>query len=168
MTSVALPLRPEARTAFLRFLAVGVLNTAFGYGVYAAGVLAGLPAQAALALQFLLGALWNYRLHARLVFAVRGWGRLPAYVGAYLLIWALNALALRGLLAAGMGPLAMVGRSAVGGATGAAGTTAVPGVASGRPFTPGALATAGVISAFVTRVSPQAGHSTRPAAAMRS
>ena len=42
MTSVALPLRPEARTAFLRFLAVGVLNTAFGYGVYAAGVLAGL------------------------------------------------------------------------------------------------------------------------------
>ena len=50
MTSAALPLRPEARTAFLRFLAVGVLNTAFGYGVYAAGVLAGLPAQAALAL----------------------------------------------------------------------------------------------------------------------
>lgn len=106
MTSAALPLRPEVRTAFLRFLAVGVLNTAFGYGVYAAGVLAGLPAQAALALQFLLGALWNYRLHARLVFAVRGWGRLPAYVGAYLLIWALNALALRGLLAAGTGPLA--------------------------------------------------------------
>ena len=106
MISAALPLRPDARTAFLRFLAVGVLNTAFGYGVYAGGVLAGLPAQAALALQFLLGALWNYRLHARLVFAVQGWGRLPAYVGAYLLIWALNALALRALLAAGMGALA--------------------------------------------------------------
>lgn len=101
MISAALSLRPDARAAFLRFLAVGVLNTGFGYGVYAAGVLAGLPAQAALALQFLLGALWNYRLHARLVFAVRGWGRLPAYVGAYLLIWALNALALRALLAAG-------------------------------------------------------------------
>lgn len=101
MISAALSLRPDARAAFLRFLAVGVLNTGFGYGVYAAGVLAGLPAQAALALQFLLGALWNYRLHARLVFAVQGWGRLPAYVGAYLLIWALNALALRALLAAG-------------------------------------------------------------------
>ena len=106
--STALPSgsRPDARAAFLRFLAVGVVNTGFGYGVYAAGVLAGLPAQAALALQFLLGALWNYRLHARLVFAVRGWDRLPAYVGAYLLIWALNALALRGLLAGGMGELA--------------------------------------------------------------
>lgn len=107
MTATAtLPLRPDRRMAFLRFLLVGVLNTAFGYGVYAAGILAGLPAQAALALQFLLGALWNYRLHARLVFAVPGWGRLPAYVGAYLLIWALNALALRALLAAGLGALA--------------------------------------------------------------
>lgn len=98
--------RPDARAAFLRFLAVGVVNTAFGYGVYAVGIMAGLPAQAALALQFLLGALWNYRLHARLVFAVEGWDRLPAYVGAYLLIWALNAAALRALLAGGMGALA--------------------------------------------------------------
>lgn len=98
--------RTAARGAFLRFLAVGVVNTGFGYGVYAAGIMAGLPAQAALALQFLLGALWNYRLHARLVFAVEGWSRLPAYVGAYLLIWALNALALRTLIAAGAGELA--------------------------------------------------------------
>lgn len=90
---------------FHRFLAAGVANTAFGYAVYAAGVLAGLPAQAALALQFLLGVIWNYRLHARLVFAVQGWGRLPAYIGAYLAIWLLNAAALRGLTAAGMGPL---------------------------------------------------------------
>ena len=44
MISAALSLRPDARAAFLRFLAVGVLNTCFGYGVYAAGVLAGLPA----------------------------------------------------------------------------------------------------------------------------
>lgn len=98
--------RPDARAAFLRFLAVGVVNTGFGYGVYALGILAGLPAQAALVLQFLLGALWNYRMHARWVFAVEGWGRLPAYVAAYLLIWALNALALRALLAVGMGALA--------------------------------------------------------------
>jgi len=100
---------PDPRTALLRFLVVGVTNTAFGYGVYAAAVLAGLPAQAALALQFLLGALWNYRMHARLVFAVEGWERLPAYVGAYLLIWALNAAALRMLLAVGMSPLAAQG-----------------------------------------------------------
>lgn len=91
--------------AFLRFLAVGVVNTAFGYGVYALAVLAGLPAQAALIVQFVLGALWNYSLHARLVFAVRGWGRMPLYIGAYLLIYLLNAAALHSLMALGLGAL---------------------------------------------------------------
>lgn len=93
------------RSAFGRFLAVGVLNTAFGYGVYAAGVLAGMTPQLALVAQFVLGALWNYRMHARLVFAVQGWGRLPAYLGSYVLIWALNAGALRTLIARGTDPL---------------------------------------------------------------
>lgn len=89
----------------LRFLLVGLGNTAFGYAVYAVAVLAGLPAQAALVLQFVLGVLWNYSMHARLVFVVDGWGRLPAYIGAYVLIYAVNALALRLLLAQQVGPL---------------------------------------------------------------
>ncbi|MCZ0960645.1 GtrA family protein [Paracoccus benzoatiresistens] len=91
---------------FLRFVAVGVVNTGVGYAIYAAGLLAGLPPQAALVVQFVLGALWNYGMHARLVFAHRGLRRLPAYVGAYLLLWAVNGLALQGLLEAGVGPLA--------------------------------------------------------------
>lgn len=102
----AIPLPRLADPIFRRFLAAGVANTAFGYGVYALAVTAGLPAQAALALQFLLGVLWNFQLHARLVFAVRGWGRMPAYLGAYLAIWALNAAALHGLIATGLDPLA--------------------------------------------------------------
>lgn len=89
----------------MRFLMVGIANTGFGYAVYALAVLAGLPPQLALALQFVLGVLWNYRLHARLVFLVTGWGRLPVYIGAYVLIWAVNALALRLLLGQGLGPL---------------------------------------------------------------
>ncbi len=96
--------RTEAGT-LLRFLAVGVVNTAVGYGIYALAVLAGTPPQLALALQFVLGALWNFQMHARLVFAVRGWGRLPAYIGAYLLIYAGNALALRLVMAQGAGAL---------------------------------------------------------------
>lgn len=91
--------------AFLRFLAVGVVNTGFGYGVYALAVLVGFPAQAALIMQFVLGALWNYNLHARLVFAVQGWSRLPLYIGAYLLVYLLNAAALHSLLGLGLGPL---------------------------------------------------------------
>lgn len=90
---------------FPRFLMVGVLNTAVGYAIYAAGVLAGLSPQVALALQFVLGPLWNYATHGRLVFGNAGIGRLPLYLAAYALIWAANALALRGLLILGLGPL---------------------------------------------------------------
>lgn len=90
---------------FVRFVLVGVANTAFGYGVYAMGVLAGLPPQIALALQFALGVLWNFTLHARLVFARRGWARLPAYIAAYVAIYLTNAVALRMMIGLGVGPL---------------------------------------------------------------
>ena len=92
--------------AFRRFVLAGLVNTAVGYSIYAAAIAAGLAPQVALALQFGLGVLWNYAVHARLVFAVRGWGQFPAYVGAYLLVWAGNAIALRALLGRGVEPLA--------------------------------------------------------------
>ena len=88
-----------------RFLVVGVLNTAFGYAVYAALVLLGTGAQIALAGQFALGILWNFVTHSRLVFGTRGLGRLPLYAAAYLAVWAMNALALAALMGAGLGPL---------------------------------------------------------------
>ena len=94
---------------FLRFLIAGAVNTAVGYAIFAALVLLGLGAQAALALAFVLGVLWNYVSHARFVFGQGGARRLPAYGAAYLLLWALNALALRGLEAAGWSPLAAQG-----------------------------------------------------------
>lgn len=88
-----------------RFVAVGVINTAFGYGVYAALVVLGAGAQVALAGQFALGILWNFTTHSRFVFGTRGRGRLPHYVAAYLAVWAANALALQAVMAAGLGPL---------------------------------------------------------------
>lgn len=100
----ALRAHGEARR-FARFLAVGVLNTGVGYGLYALLHLAGLPPQGALALAFAAGVAWNYLTHARLVFGTRGFRRLPAYVLAYLAIYLGNALALAGLTAAGLPPL---------------------------------------------------------------
>lgn len=107
MTSIShhkQPMRSTSQT-MLRFLAVGLGNTAFGYSVYALAVVAGLTPQLALILQFVLGVLWNYTLHARLVFSVNGWTRFPLYIGAYLLIYTINATSLRILLAEGIGPL---------------------------------------------------------------
>ncbi|MFM2355226.1 MAG: hypothetical protein RLZZ528_962 [Pseudomonadota bacterium] len=102
-------LRPNADTGdrqrFLRFLVTGLVNTGFGYGVYAILVLAGLPPQTALALAFALGVIWNYAIHARFVFGTRGYARLPAYGAVYLALYGLNALALGAALRAGIAPL---------------------------------------------------------------
>jgi putative flippase GtrA len=89
----------------VRFLAVGVLNTAVGYAIYALLVLAGLSPQPALALAFALGVLWNYATHARLVFGTEGYRRLPAYAAAYAVIYAVNAFSLARALAYGFHPL---------------------------------------------------------------
>lgn len=104
MTGAGFAMGPRRHATLLRFLAVGVANTAFGYGVYALAVLVGTPAQLALLIQFVLGVLWNYRLHARLVFAVRGWNRLPAYICSYVAIYLVNAVSLRVLLGQGIDP----------------------------------------------------------------
>ncbi|MFV0293370.1 MAG: GtrA family protein [Paracoccus sp. (in: a-proteobacteria)] len=90
---------------FLRFLVVGAANTAVGYLIYMLAVLAGVVPQGALILQFIFGVLWNYQMHARLVFTVEGWGRLPAYIVGYLLIYGINALMLQLVMARGAGPL---------------------------------------------------------------
>lgn len=86
---------------FVRFLGVGVLNTGFGYAVFAALVLVGVDSQPALAVAYALGIIWNYMTHARLVFNTTGLGRMLPYAAAYGVIYALNAFALH--LAEGMG-----------------------------------------------------------------
>jgi putative flippase GtrA len=90
---------------FTRFIAVGVLNTIFGYAMYAVMIFSGLPPQPALAFSFFLGVIWNFFTHGRLVFGTRGYRRLPHYGAAYLFIYFCNAIALEALLRAGIQPL---------------------------------------------------------------
>ncbi len=90
---------------FMRFVIIGVINTAFGVGLYSFLVLIGLAPQPALALAFVIGVLWNFMLHGRFVFASRGLSRLPHYALAYVVTYVFNATALHGLLAAGAGEI---------------------------------------------------------------
>ena len=102
---VALRSRPDL-WRFVKFLFVGVVNTAFGFAVYAILLrLLGLPWQWALALSYVIGILWNFGTHGRIVFGTRGLGRLPAYVGAYVVLFFLNRWALKGAIASGMSEL---------------------------------------------------------------
>ncbi len=91
---------------FVRFILVGLVNTAVGYGIFAVLVLVAIPAQIALVIAFVLGVFWNFATHARLVFGKTGFSRLPAYGAVYCGIWAVNAVFLAATHRLGVGPLA--------------------------------------------------------------
>jgi len=90
---------------FVKFLALGLVNTAFGYAVFALLILLGLGPQIALALSFAIGVLFNYVLSARLIFAQRGFRKLPLYALAYVGVYFLNAFCLHTAIDAGLQPL---------------------------------------------------------------
>lgn len=89
----------------LRFLAVGALNTLFGYVMFSLLVLAGVVPGLALFVGTLVGLLFNYFTTGRLVFAARGLGRLPWFVAVYGLTFLVNLWSLRALIATGLSPL---------------------------------------------------------------
>lgn len=87
---------------FIKFLIVGVFNTAFGVIVYELLVMAGMAPQPALALAYFIGICWNYFTHGKIVFKTQGFGRFPAYLGSYLVIYLANSLGLKLMLDAGV------------------------------------------------------------------
>jgi putative flippase GtrA len=101
---LALQSRPDL-WRFVKFLFVGVLNTAFGFAAYAILLWIGLPPQPALALSYVMGIIWNYGTHARIVFGAEGYRRLPLYALAYSVLYGLNAVALAAVLKTGLAPL---------------------------------------------------------------
>jgi putative flippase GtrA len=89
----------------VRFLAVGVLNTAFGYAIFAAGIFAGLPSGVALAIAMVIGVIFNFFTLGHLVFDSRDPTRLPRFVGVYALTYVVNLAMLALWQKAGVGPL---------------------------------------------------------------
>lgn len=76
----------------LRFVGTGVVNTIFGYAVYAALILLGLPYLTALLVATVLGVAFNYFSFGRMVFDGHMNGRVfSKFLLAYSLIYAVNA-----------------------------------------------------------------------------
>lgn len=92
--------RLESLLLLFRFGAVGILNTAFGYVVFAAFVLAGTPHTPALALSTIAGVAFNFQTSRRLVFHTAG--RVLRFVGVYCVAFALNLAALSRLAELGV------------------------------------------------------------------
>lgn len=97
-------LRREGRR-LASFVAVGLLNTGFGYGVFAATDLAtGSPRLAVVAANT-LGVLFNYLTTGRLVFANRGLRALVPFVLGYGVVLGVNLVVVEALLRCGVAVL---------------------------------------------------------------
>lgn len=75
---------------FIRFLAVGFLNTVFGYMLFALLTWMGLSYPWAIGLSTIVGVLFNFQTTGRLVFGTTNKQRLIRFIGAYALIYVLN------------------------------------------------------------------------------
>ncbi len=94
----------EARR-IVRFLAVGLLNTAVGYASYALFVETGTPLWLAVTGSTTVAVLFNFYSYGGLVFGGASRNRLPSFLIFYAFLCGLNFLVLRLLIAAGLGPL---------------------------------------------------------------
>ena len=92
-------------TQFLRFVAVGLVNTAFGYGVFAALVIVGIAPMPALVLAYVVGILFNFVTTRRFVFGRSESSGFLRFVGAYAVIYVFNVLLYEAFAAMGATPL---------------------------------------------------------------
>ena len=90
-------------SSFARFLAVGVLNTAFGYAVFYGALAASRNSLLALVVSTIVGVLFNFFSIGSLVFASTDPRRLMRFFGVYGVVFVVDALALRLLEALGVG-----------------------------------------------------------------
>jgi putative flippase GtrA len=90
---------------FLRYLAVGGLNTAFGYITYAVFVVTGAPLWLGVAGSTILALLFNFFSYGGLVFGNTSYRLFPRFLAFYITLGGLNFLLLRSLTSAGLGPL---------------------------------------------------------------
>lgn len=90
---------------WIRFLLVGVVNTAFGYILFAAFVLGGAPRFWAVLGMTALGAIFNFRSIGHLVFARSDVTLLPRFLGVYAGQCVVNTIALAELSEIGFSPL---------------------------------------------------------------
>ena len=85
------------RSRRVRLLAVGVLNTVFGYGLFFCLLIAGLSPTPALALATIIGVAFNFFSMSGIVFANRDPARLWRFAGVYGVVFVVNAIALEGI-----------------------------------------------------------------------
>lgn len=75
---------------FIRFVFIGILNTAFGLGLYCLFVYWGMPYRAAVLLSTILGVLFNFKTIGAFVFKNTKNRLFFKFVAAYVIIYFIN------------------------------------------------------------------------------
>ena len=83
------------KSKFVRFLLVGVINTLFGYSVFALLFRLGLDYRYSLLIATICGVLFNFKTIGAIVFKDQNNRLLTRFIGVYLVIYLLNAESLR-------------------------------------------------------------------------
>ena len=90
-------MRELLSSRFVRFLMVGVMNTIFGYIVFALAIKLGAAYQIALIFSTLVGLLFNFKTIGVLVFGSHDNLLIFKFFGVYVIIYILNVYAIKGL-----------------------------------------------------------------------
>jgi putative flippase GtrA len=91
-------------TQAMRFVLTGGVNTAFGYGIYAACIYLGAGYAIASGVSIVCGLLFSYKTTSAMVFG-RGYrGSLARYIGSYALVYAFSVVILKTLDGFGTDP----------------------------------------------------------------
>lgn len=91
---------------FVKFLVVGIVNTGFGYALFALFYLLLGSHQLAITLATACGVVFNFHSTGRLVFRSRRLSALLPFVAGYAAVWLVNILLLNELTALAISPLA--------------------------------------------------------------
>jgi putative flippase GtrA len=88
----------------MRFVVTGGINTAFGYGIYAACIYAGAGYAIASGVSVVCGVLFSYRTTSAMVFGGGYRGSLARYIGSYAIVYAFGLLILKTMDELGVNP----------------------------------------------------------------
>ena len=75
---------------FFRFLVVGGINTAFGYGVFTAFILLNVHYTIAALLAQICGVVFNFNTYGMLVFKNKNYGLIFKFIGVYVITYFIN------------------------------------------------------------------------------
>ena len=93
------------QNTFCRFILIGILNTVFGYGVYACFVLLGVDYRISLTISTILGILFNFKTTGHIVFKNKNNRLIFRFIAVYGIVYVLNQIVLTVLVKAGINEL---------------------------------------------------------------